>query len=66
LLQALQERPVACLRLRIVCGKGVEHADPPHPLAQLRPRDEGPCRSAAEPSDEMAPFCMTRKEHCQG
>ncbi len=43
-----------------------EHADAPHPLALLRPRRERPRRRAAEQRDELAPFCMTRKEHCEG
>src|SRR6516162_5057410 len=33
-----------------------EHADAPHAVALLRARRERPCRRAAEPSDEVAPF----------
>src|SRR5260221_7924731 len=33
----------------------------------LRARRERPgCRRAAEQRDELAPFCMTGKEHCEG
>jgi hypothetical protein len=31
----------------------------------LRARRERPCRRSAEKRDELAAFCMTRKEHCE-
>src|SRR5262249_41844676 len=55
LLQSLQERRVAGLRLRIVRGVGHEHADAPHPLTLLRARRERPAgRSTAKQRDERA------------
>jgi len=57
LLQALRERHEAGLSFRIVCGKGQEHADAPHPLALLRARRDRPHdRRAAEQRDELAPL----------
>jgi len=49
---ASQERRETRLSFRIVCGKVHEHADPPHPLALLRPRRERPC-GPAPPSSVM-------------
>ena len=43
LRQALQERPDAGLKFRIVRGCGQEHADAPHPLGLLRARRKRPC-----------------------
>jgi hypothetical protein len=53
--QPLQESRVAGLAYRIVRGRGVEHADAPHPLWLLRTRRQRPrhCR-AAEQCDELA------------
>src|SRR5262249_34007165 len=54
--QRLQERPDEGLKLRIVRGRGQEHADAPHPLALLRARRERPRgHRAAEQLDELAP-----------
>src|SRR5262249_31190787 len=56
-LQSLQERRVACLGFRIVCGERGEHCDAPHALSLLlRPRRKRPSRRAAEQRDERAPF----------
>jgi len=67
LLQPLQERCVACLPFLIVLDLVREHADAPTALRLLRARSERPrhCR-AAEQRDELAPSCMSRKEHCEG
>src|SRR5262249_19013405 len=51
----LQERQQACLHFRIVRTAVHEHADAPHPLALLRPCDEGPRHRTAEQHDELAP-----------
>ena len=61
LLQPLQERRNAVLRIPIVRGSGHEHADPPHPVALLRARRERPrgCRAADE-RDELAPSQLTK------
>src|SRR5262245_50612612 len=54
-LQPAQERRDAGSAFRIVRGGAHERADPPHPLALLRPRPEWPNRrSAAEQRDELA------------
>src|SRR6516164_9966322 len=37
------------------CRAAQEHADPPRPLALLRPSRQWPCRRAAKSSDEFAP-----------
>jgi hypothetical protein len=42
LLQSLQERRVACLRFRIVCGERGEYCDAPHALSLLRSCRERP------------------------
>src|SRR5262245_58470634 len=43
----------------IIIGDGIhEHADPPHPLRQLRPYRERPCRRAAERDNELPPLKM--------
>src|SRR5262245_42484810 len=56
LLQSLQECRVAGLTVRVIYGRGMEHADASHPLALLRPRRERPCRRrAAEQRDELTP-----------
>jgi hypothetical protein len=47
-LQPLQERREAGLPVRIVRGLSREHADPPHPLALLRPRRDRPRSRPAE------------------
>src|SRR6516165_3996921 len=41
------------------------HPDVPHSVALLRARRERPHSRAPEPCDELAPSCMTRKEHCE-
>jgi hypothetical protein len=52
----MQERRDAGLTFRIVGRQGQQHADPPHPVALLRPRRERPCRRrAAEQDDDIAP-----------
>jgi hypothetical protein len=51
----MQERRDAGLTFRIVGRQGQQHADPPHPVALLRPRRERPRRRAAEQRDELAP-----------
>jgi hypothetical protein len=57
LLQRLPECRDIGLHFRIALGERIEHADPPHPLALLRPRRERPrrCR-AAEEDDALPPF----------
>jgi hypothetical protein len=51
----LSERGVATLRLGIVFVAPHEHADPPHPLALLRPRRKRPRRRrATEEGNELA------------
>ena len=46
----------AGLKIRIVRGRGQEHADAPHPLGLLRARCKRPRRRrAAEKRDELAP-----------
>ena len=65
-LKPLQERRVAGLRFRIIRRKGIEHTDAPHTLALLRTRAERPrCRRAAEKRDELAPPCMSGKQHIE-
>jgi hypothetical protein len=55
----MQERRDAGLTFRIVGRQGQQHADPPHPVALLRPRRERPCRRrAAEQRDELAAFYL--------
>ena len=55
LLQALLERRDAGLIVRVVGGRGHQHADAPHPLRLLRARGERPRRSrTAEKRDELA------------
>jgi hypothetical protein len=50
------ERRDAQLRVRIVGGEGLEHADPPHLVRLLRARSGRPCsRRAAEKHSELAP-----------
>jgi hypothetical protein len=57
LRQPLRERRGAGLRFRIVCGIAHKHADVPHTLRLLRPRDKWPSRHrTAENRDELAPF----------
>src|SRR5262245_51264999 len=56
LRQRLQERPDTGLKFSIVCGRGQDHADAPHPLQLLRPCRERPRkRRAADQRDELAP-----------
>jgi hypothetical protein len=45
-------KPGVCFRVAL--GVGPKHADPPHPFAQLRPRQERP-GSRAKPCNEFAP-----------
>jgi hypothetical protein len=52
---ASKERRVAGLTFRIVRGRGVQHADPSHPVGLLRARRERPRSRAAEQRDEFAP-----------
>jgi hypothetical protein len=53
----MQERRDAGLTFRIVGRQGQQHADPPHPVALLRPRRERPCRRrAAEQRDDSRRF----------
>src|SRR5262249_19592116 len=42
-----------------------EDSDPRH-RRLLRARRERPRRGSAEKRDELAPPCMSRKEHCEG
>jgi hypothetical protein len=51
--KGLRERRDESLRHVFVAPH--EHADAPHAVALLRSCRERPCRSAAEPSDEIAP-----------
>jgi hypothetical protein len=53
----------AGLRFRVVRHIRHQHADPPHPVRLLRPRRERPSSRAAEQRYELAPLCMTGKEH---
>jgi hypothetical protein len=54
-LQTLCERREAGRVLRIVHGRGHQHADAPHPLALLRARSKRPRnRCASEQRDELA------------
>jgi hypothetical protein len=41
-------------------------SQPVHAFRGLRPRRQRPRRRAAEQHDELASFCMTGKEHCEG
>jgi hypothetical protein len=60
LLQPLQKRPDAGLKLGIVRSCGHEHADPSHGRRLLRTCRERPRSGhAAEKRDELAPF------HCE-
>ena len=44
-----------------------EHANSPHSIRLLRPRVNRPNESgAAEKRDEVAPPCMSRKQHSEG
>jgi hypothetical protein len=57
----------AGLMFRIIRGRGHQHADAPHPAGLLRSRRYWPHgRCAAKQRNELAPPCMTRKEHCEG
>jgi hypothetical protein len=44
----------------------MQERDAPHPLGLLRARRDRPRHRAAERCDELAPLCMTGKEHCEG
>jgi hypothetical protein len=55
LLQALQKRPDADLRIWIVRCEGHEHADATHPLGLLCARRERPRPSTADERNETAP-----------
>jgi hypothetical protein len=66
LLQSLLERRDASLRFRIGLGHAHEHADVPHTVGLLCARTEWPCcRCAAEQRHELAPLCMSRKQHIE-
>jgi hypothetical protein len=56
LLQTLLKCPNSILRFRVIRGQSHEHADAPHALALLRPRDKWSSRHrTAEERDEFAP-----------
>ena len=57
LLESLPERRDVGLCFRVALGIAHQHADPPHPLALLRPRRKRPRDGrAAEKCDELAPL----------
>src|SRR5215472_13846230 len=66
LLETLQERPDAGLKFWIVRRRGQENANEAHALALLPPRCERPRGRRADKRYEVAPPCMSRKEHCEG
>jgi hypothetical protein len=51
----LNEHRDATLRLGIVFAKRHEHADAPHPIRLLRPRNHPPRRRTAKSRDELPP-----------
>jgi len=54
LLQLLQERTDANLIFRIIRGRRLDDADPPHALSLLRAYRDRPRSRAAEQRDELA------------
>jgi len=66
LLKALLKCPYPHLEFRVVRSRWHEHADAPHPLALLSACCERPHRDAAKKHDELAPPCMSRKQHSDG
>jgi hypothetical protein len=70
-LQRRAERREAGLPLPIALREAHEDADAAYAGALLRARHERPeqrrsGRRAGEQRDELAPPCMSRKEHCEG
>jgi hypothetical protein len=55
-----------CAFIRIVGGQVDEYTDPPNPAGRLRARCERPSGRTAEQRYELAPPCMSGKEHCEG
>src|SRR6516225_2560115 len=52
---------------RIALHKAHEHADQPYPVRLLRTREKRPCnRGATKERNELAPPCMSRKQHSEG
>src|SRR5262249_2563069 len=66
LLQGLCESRQPGVPFRIVRGIRREDAYAPHALTRLPACRERPRCRAAEQRDEVAPSCMSRKEHCEG
>src|SRR5215468_23528 len=64
-LQALVERCKSILTFRVVRSPVHEDTNPPRTFWLLRTRRQRPRRRAAEKRDEVAPLCMTRKEHTE-
>src|SRR5262249_28178532 len=65
LLESLAERRDKGLSFRVALGICHQHVDPPHLLGLLRARRERPCGYTAKQRDELAPLCMTGKEHTE-
>src|SRR5262249_32621020 len=65
LLQTLLERGNPGLRLWTAVGDPAQHADPSCRTGLLRTRRKRPSRRAAEQRDELAPPCMSGKQHCE-
>jgi hypothetical protein len=68
LLQCLDKCYEAGLPCGIICGQSHENTDPPHPIALLRVRRQRPRRRGSNGNnfDELAPPCMSRKQHIEG